>query len=119
MTTCGRTTAAATASACRRWDVLHKYGADYKLIFVGDATMSPYEILQPGGSRRTLERGSRRRLDAAHARHLAARRLAQPASPSEHWDYTPSIQMIRQLIGDRMFPLTLDGLERAMRALSR
>ena len=60
------------------WDVLHTYPHDYKVIFVGDAAMSPYEIVAPGRLRRALQRGSRPGLDAARARHLSVLRLAQP-----------------------------------------
>jgi len=99
-------------------DVLHKYGPDYKLIFVGDATMSPYEILQPGGSieYNNPEPG------AAWLRRLAD---AYPAvawlnpEPERMWDYRQSIGIVRQLLGERMFPLTLDGLTRAITHLSR
>jgi hypothetical protein len=100
------------------WDVIHTYGADYKLIFVGDATMSPYEIARPGGSVEhwNEEAGAtwlERMLNTwSHAVWL------NPL-PEEHWTYAPSLHMIRQLFGNRMFPLTPDGLERAMRALSR
>ncbi len=100
------------------WDVIHTYGPDYKLIFVGDASMSPYEISYPGGSveHRNEEAGALwlERLLAtwAHAAWL------NPL-PEAHWSYTPSIQMVQQLIGKRMFPLTIDGLEQAMRSLSR
>ena len=100
------------------WDVIHTYGADYKLIFVGDATMSPYEIARPGGSVEhwNEEAGAtwlERMLNTwSHAVWL------NPL-PEAHWTYAPSLHMIRQLFGNRMFPLSPDGLERAMRALSR
>ena len=99
-------------------DVLHKYGPDYKLIFVGDATMSPYEILQPNGS---IEYSN------TEAGAVWLRRLAD-AYPSmawlnpeaeRTWDYRQSIGIIRQILGERMFPLTLDGLTRAITHLSR
>src|SRR5574343_2074276 len=98
------------------WDVLHTYGPDYKLVFVGDASMSPYEIARPGGSVEhwNEEAGAvwLERLCAtwAHAAWL------NPL-PEQHWNYTPSIQMVQQVLGKRMFPLTIDGLERAMRSL--
>ena len=99
-------------------DVLHKYGPDYKLIFVGDATMSPYEILQPGGSIEYTnpEPG------ATWLRRLAD---AYPSlawlnpEPERSWDYRQTIGIVRQLIGERMFPLTLDGMTRAITHLSR
>jgi uncharacterized protein with von Willebrand factor type A (vWA) domain len=100
------------------WDVIHTYGADYRLVFVGDATMSPYEIARPGGSVEhwNEEAGAtwlERMLNTwSHAVWL------NPL-PEAHWTYAPSLHMIRQLFGNRMFPLSPDGLERAMRALSR
>jgi len=99
-------------------DVLHKYGNDYKLIFVGDATMSPYEIVQPGGSveYNNAEPGAtwlRRLTDTwPHAIWLNP-------EPEHYWQYRQSIAMIHNLLGGRMFPLTLDGLERGMRLLSK
>jgi uncharacterized protein with von Willebrand factor type A (vWA) domain len=99
-------------------DLLHKYGNDYKLIFVGDATMSPYEIVQPGGSveYNNPEPGAtwlRRLTDTwPHAIWLNP-------EPEHYWQYRQSISMIHNLLGGRMFPLTLDGLERGMRLLSK
>src|SRR3954447_7031453 len=99
------------------WDVLHTYGHDYKLIFVGDATMSPYEIAYPGGSveHNNDEPGAvwmKRLLDVyAHAVWLNPQ-------PEDRWGYYDSIGLVRELTGDRMFPLTLAGLEAAMRELS-
>ena len=99
-------------------DLLRTYGRDYKLVFVGDATMSPYEIVQPGGSVEhwNEEAGAvwMQRL-AAHFRSAA---WLNPA-PEEHWRYTQSIALIRQLMADRMFPLTLSGLDQMTRELSR
>ncbi len=98
-------------------EVMRTYGTDYKLIFVGDATMSPYEILQPGGSIEhwNEEPGAAwvRRLLASYPHHV----WLNP-EPEERWDWTPSVKITRELIDERMFPLTLDGLDRAMRALS-
>ncbi|MBK7424333.1 MAG: VWA domain-containing protein [Propionivibrio sp.] len=99
-------------------DLLHKYGNDYKLIFVGDATMSPYEILQPGGSieYNNSEPGAtwlRRLTDTwPHAIWLNP-------EPEQSWPYRQTISMIHNLMGGRMFPLTLDGLARGMRLLSK
>ena len=100
------------------WDVIHTYGADYKLIFVGDATMSPYEIARPGGS---VEHWNEEAGATWLERMLNtwSRAVWLNPLPEEHWTYAPSLQMIRQLFGNRMFPLSPDGLERAMRALSR
>lgn len=101
------------------WDVIPTYGPDYKLIFVGDASMSPYEVARPGGSVEhwNEEAGAvwLQRLVDTWPRAAWLNPLAE-----NYWGYTPSIGMIRQVIGnDRMFPLTLDGLERAMRSLSK
>jgi uncharacterized protein with von Willebrand factor type A (vWA) domain len=98
-------------------EVMRTYGADYKLIFVGDATMSPYEILQPGGSIEhwNEEPGSAwvRRLLASYPRHA----WLNP-EPEERWDWTPSIKVTRELVDERMYALTIKGLDQAMRALS-
>lgn len=100
------------------WDIIHKYNRDYKLIFVGDATMSPYEILQPGGSVEysNKEAGATwlERLTNAFA-HYA---WINP-EPQGVWQYRQSIAIIEQLMGHRMYPLTLQGLEQAMRLLSK
>ncbi|SBT05834.1 VWA containing CoxE family protein [Candidatus Accumulibacter aalborgensis] len=99
-------------------DVMHKYGNDYKLIFVGDAAMSPYELVQPNGSieYNNAEPGATwlRRLTETwpHAIWLNPE--------SEHaWQYRQSTSLVYNLMGGRMFPLTLDGLERGMRLLSK
>ncbi|MDI3260593.1 MAG: VWA domain-containing protein [Sinobacteraceae bacterium] len=100
------------------YDVLHKYAPDYRVIFVGDATMSPYEILHPGGSVEhwNEEAGAvwfKRLLDTY------PRAIWLNPEPEERWEYTPSIQATLQLLGaDRMFPLTLQGLDRGIRRLS-
>jgi uncharacterized protein with von Willebrand factor type A (vWA) domain len=97
---------------------MHKYGPDYKLILVGDATMSPYEIMQPGGSVEYMNEESgatwmRRLLDTyPHAVWLNP-------EPEHLWPYRHSITLLHSLMGGRMFPLTLEGLERAMRLLSK
>lgn len=100
------------------WDVIHTYGPDYKLVFVGDASMSPYEVARPGGS---VEHWNEEAGAVWLERLLATWHHAVWLNPltEAHWHYTPSIQMIRQLLGERMFPLTLDGLDRAMRCLTR
>jgi uncharacterized protein with von Willebrand factor type A (vWA) domain len=109
----------------RRWDhttptfdVLHTYPHDYKVIFVGDASMSPYEIVAPGGSVEHMnEEPGQVWLQRVTQTYPACVWL-NPV-PQEHWDYTSSIKMVRQLMGGRMYPLTLDGLDRAMRELVR
>jgi len=100
------------------WDVLHKYPSDYKLIFVGDATMSPYEIAYAGGSVEhwNEEAGQvwmQRILD------IYSKSVWLNPVPEKYWEYTPSVQMMKQLMTDRMFPLTMGGLENAMKELSR
>lgn len=100
------------------WDVLHTFPADYKVIFVGDASMSPYEISMPGGS---VEHWN----EEAGAAWIQRVTDIYPACawlnpvPEKYWHYTPSIQMMSQLMSDRMFPLTLEGLDRATKSLSR
>ena len=98
------------------WDIIRKYNRDYKLIFVGDATMSPYEISYPGGSVEHLneEPGSvwMKRLLNTYPKNI----WLNP-EPVQRWDYTPSIQMLRELMDERMFPLTVSGLEEGMRKL--
>ena len=98
--------------------ILHKYAADYKLIFVGDATMSPYEITYPGGSVEHFN-------EEAGAVWIQRLLDVYPKSawinptPLDRWKYHESISVTRQLMGDRMFPLTLSGLEKAMSALAK
>ena len=100
------------------WDILRKFPADTKLIFVGDATMSPYEILQPGGS---VEYNN----EEAGAVWLQRFTQAFPKfiwlnpEPEGLWQYRQSIAIVRQLMNERMFPVTIDGLERGMRLLSK
>ena len=101
------------------WDVLHKFPHDYRIVFVGDATMSPYEITYPGGS---VEHWNE------EAGAVWLQRVAQiyercvwlNPTPRAHWDHTPSIQLVREIVGEkRMFPVTIEGLDGAMRELSR
>jgi uncharacterized protein len=100
------------------WDVLHKYGHDYKLVIVGDASMSPYEVTHKGGS---VEHYN----EEAGATWLERMTTTYPSAvwlnpvPEQYWGYTASIQIVRQLMQDRMYPLTLDGLDQAMRSLSK
>jgi uncharacterized protein len=100
------------------WDVIRKYNKDYKLIFVGDATMSPYEILQPGGSveYNNEEPGAEWLQRLTHAFPKYA--WINP-EPQGVWQYRQSISIVQQLMNQRMFPLTLAGLEGAMRLLSK
>ena len=99
-------------------DIIHKYSADYKVIFVGDATMAPYEITNPGGS---IEHWNE------EAGALWMKRMVgiydkliwlNPV-PQEHWEYSASVELTRSLVEDNMFPLTIRGLEESMAYLSK
>ena len=99
-------------------DIINKYGSDYKLIFVGDATMAPYEITNSGGS---IEHWNEepgglwvKRL-CEHFNNVA---WLNPV-PEDHWDYTSSVCLLRDLVEKRMYPLTLKGLEEGMNSLSK
>jgi uncharacterized protein with von Willebrand factor type A (vWA) domain len=100
------------------FELLNKFGRDYKVIFVGDATMSPYEITYPGGSVEHwneepgavwIERASRTWDNVVWIN----------PTPARHWNHTPSIAVMRELMNERMFPLTIEGLDRGMRELLR
>lgn len=99
------------------WDVLHKYSHDYKVIFVGDATMSPYEITYPGGSveHANEEAGS---VWLQRSLQVYSQAIWLNPQPESVWNYHESITITRDLMGGRMFPLTIDGLDRGMRLLS-
>ncbi len=100
------------------WDVLHKYGHDYKLVIVGDAAMSPYEISHPGGSVEHFN-------EEAGAVWMERLTHVYPAAvwlnpvPERQWNYSQSTKIMHQLMDGRMYPLTLSGLEDAMRTLTR
>jgi uncharacterized protein len=100
------------------WDVLHTYPHDYKVIFVGDAAMSPYEIMAPGGSVEHFNEETGAAWIERVARTYPACVWLNPVAEKE-WDYTQSIRIMRQLMGERMYPLTLEGLDKAMRELVR
>lgn len=102
----------------RTWDVLHKYGHDYKVIFVGDATMSPYEILQAGGSIEYFneEPGA---VWLKRVTDVYQRCVWLNPEPKEIWGYRQSVSIIRELMKDRMFPTTIAGLEDAMKLLAK
>ena len=99
-------------------DIIHTYAGDHKVVMVGDATMSPYEIAYAGGSVEhwNEEAGAiwLRRLTAAFPHAI----WINP-EPQQRWAYTPSIELTRELMRGRMFPLTLEGLDEGMRALER
>ncbi len=100
------------------WDVLHRYGHDYKLVLVGDAAMSPYEITHPGGSVEHMN-------EEPGAVWLQRLTTTYPAAvwlnptPQAQWGYSQSAAIVRQIMADRMYPLTLAGLDEAMRELTR
>ena len=100
------------------WDILHKYGHDYKLIFIGDASMSAYEVTHPGGSVEHFN-------EEAGAVWLQRMTHVYPAAiwfnpvPKQHWSYTQSIKIIKELMHNRMYPLSLEGIDQATRQLSR
>jgi uncharacterized protein with von Willebrand factor type A (vWA) domain len=100
------------------WDLMHRFNADYRLILVGDATMSPFEILRPGGSLEHMNEDTGadwlKRLTGVYQKSV----WLNP-TPEENWDHHYTIRVVRELMDGRMFPLTLDGLERAMKALTR
>ncbi len=100
------------------WELANTYPADYRLIFVGDATMSPYEITYPGGSVEhwNEEAGA---LWMQRVLDIYSRAVWLNPVREEWWHSTPSVQLMNQIMGGRMYPLTLDGMDRAMRALSR
>ncbi|MGM0616315.1 MAG: hypothetical protein ACQES7_12190, partial [Pseudomonadota bacterium] len=99
-------------------DVLHTYGDDYQVVVVGDAAMSPYEITHPGGSVEHFNEEAGgiwlKRLTATFPRLAWLNPM-----PPRAWEMTYSTQLIRELIDDRMYPMTLEGLEAAMSQLAR
>ncbi|MFA5521002.1 MAG: hypothetical protein WCY98_07700 [Castellaniella sp.] len=101
---------------CDTWDVLRTYNDDWRLIIVGDASMSPYELLQPGGA---IEHYNRETGAAWLQRLLATwpRAVWLNPEPRAYWEYRQSIAIVRRLMGERMFPVTLSGLQEAMRSL--
>lgn len=100
------------------WDILHKYSKDYKVIFIGDATMAPYEITHVGGS---IEHYNE------EAGAIWMSRVAEAfenlvwinPTPKEYWDHSYSIELVREIMADRMFPLSVKGLEDAMALLTK
>ncbi len=109
----------------RRWnaqtpthEVLRTYGSDYKCIFVGDASMSPYEIAYPGGANEHWNEESGQ-VWLQRARDQWPSHMWINPTPERHWQYTQSIQMIREIFEDRMVPMTLKGIEAGMKELTR
>ncbi|AXT31283.1 vWA domain-containing protein [Pseudoalteromonas tunicata] len=99
------------------FDILHKYGKDYKVIFVGDATMGPYEITYPGGSVEHWNEESGQVWLNRLTEHFDKVVWLNP-QPQQHWDFYHSIGVIKQLMHQKMFPLTLGGINDAIKALS-
>ena len=96
-------------------EIAHKYGPDYKLVFVGDATMSPYEIVYAGGSVEHWKEPG-----AAWIKRLLntyPKAIWLNPEPEQRWEYTPSIKLTRELMGDRMYPLTISGLDEGIKRL--
>ena len=109
----------------RRWteqtpthEVLRTYGPDYKCIFVGDASMSPYEIAYPGGANEHWNEEAGQ-VWLQRAKDQWASHLWINPIPEKYWDYTHSIQMVKEIFEDRMVPMTLRGLEEGMKELTR
>ncbi|MBT8425240.1 MAG: VWA domain-containing protein [Silicimonas sp.] len=101
------------------WDLINRYGRGYKCVFVGDASMSPYEIAIPGGANEHWNEESGEVWLRRTVEQWPDILWINPV-PETHWRYTQSTEMIRQIIGrDRMVPLTLDGLTRGMRRLNK
>ena len=99
------------------FDLMHTYPADYKLVLVGDASMSPYEIAVPGGSVEHMNDESGE-IWLRRVLTLYSKAVWLNPVPEDHWRYTGSIGMIREIMEGRMYPLTLEGLDRATRALA-
>tara|TARA_B100001778_G_C18334016_1_gene514401 strand:- start:206 stop:715 length:510 start_codon:yes stop_codon:yes gene_type:complete len=100
------------------WDLLHTYPSDYKVIFVGDAEMSPYEITYPGGSveywnEESGETWINRMLN------IYENAIWLNPIPQRYWDRITSASIMKQLFSDRMFPLTIEGIDQAMRELNK
>ena len=100
------------------WEILNTYGPDYKAIFVGDATMSPFEITEPGGS---IEHWNEEPGEVWLRRMLACYPDAVwiNPTPAERWMATPSLRLTHRIMGARMYPLTLEGLDAAMNVLRK
>jgi len=99
------------------WDIINKYGSDWRLVIVGDATMSPYEVEAPGGS---VEHWNEEAGDVWMYRLLSHFKRAAwlNPQPGQRWPYYYSLQLLKRSMDNRMFPLTLEGIDDAMRALS-
>lgn len=98
------------------WDLMHKYGEDYKVIVVGDATMSPYEITYAGGSVEHWNEESGQVWAERLLRHFKKAVWLNP-EPEEHWEYNPSVKLTQDIFENRMYPLSLSGLDAAVKRL--
>ena len=100
------------------FDVLHKYASDYKVIIIGDATMSPYEIVHPGGS---VEHWNEESGAVWLERLLEVypKTIWVNPEPEKHWNYTPSIEITKEIMENHMYPMTLEGLDRGIRHLTK
>ena len=98
------------------WEVLRTYGSDYKCLFVGDASMSPYEIAYPGGANEHWNTETGQTWLTRTREHWPHNVWLNPL-PEKHWQYTQSVGMIREIFAGAMYPLTLEGIGRAMKAL--
>ncbi len=98
------------------WDLIHTYGEDYKLIFIGDATMSPYEITYAGGSVEHWNEESGQAWAERLLRHFRKAIWLNP-EPEDYWEYNPSVQITREIMDNRMYPLTLAGLDAGVKKL--
>jgi len=99
-------------------EIMRKYGPDYRVILVGDATMSPYEITYPGGSVEHWNDEPGQVWLNRLLRHYPHAVWLNP-EPEQRWNYTPSVQITRELMGERMYALTLRGLDEGIRGLKR
>jgi hypothetical protein len=99
-------------------ELLRTYGPDWRLVFVGDATMSPYEILQPGGSVEHWNEEAGQVWMQRLTRHFRKTAWLNPVEHA-HWRYTQSVTIMQRLMENRMYPLTLAGLETMARELAR
>jgi uncharacterized protein with von Willebrand factor type A (vWA) domain len=104
-------------SSIDTFELLRTYGRDYKLVFVGDATMSPYEIIQPGGSVEHFNAEAGKIWMERLTGHFRSAAWLNPAQ-EQYWAYTQSINLLRDLMRHRMYPLTLSGLDAMTRELS-
>ena len=106
------------ASAVPTLDVLHKYGSDYRVIFVGDAAMSPYELLSVGGSVEYMSQDTGQAWLKRITNHFDKVAWLNPETPS-YWQYTQTIGLIKDIMQDHMYPMTLHGIEDMTKYLAR